>query len=111
MKNLKPTLILILLSLFFIGMSNSTFAGKKTILLSTSEPDAEIFIDGKLMGNGQVEVVVLSNSCVTVRAEKVGFLPKTITFCNKKESAKPPKSYYIQMQRDDAYDASLLPIF
>lgn len=107
MKNFKPTLVLILLSLFIIGISNPAMAGKKKILFSTSEPDAKIYIDGKLMGNGQVEVVVLSNSCVTVRAEKVGFLTVTINFCNKKGSAVPPKSYYAQMKADDAYDASV----
>ncbi|RLD33068.1 MAG: hypothetical protein DRI83_09925 [Bacteroidetes bacterium] len=107
MKNLKSTLVLSLLALFLIGIINPVMAGKKTIIFSTSEPTAKIFIDGKLMGNGQVEVVVLSNSCVTVRAEKVGFLIETITFCNKKESAKPPKSYYLEMHRDDAYDASV----
>ncbi len=59
------------------------------------------------MGNGQVEVIVFSNSCVTVRAEKIGFLNETINFCNKKGSAAPPKSYYAQMVHDDAYDASV----
>ncbi len=107
MKNLKPSLVLLVLSLFFIGLSNPALAGKKKILFSTSEPDARIYIDGQLMGNGQVEVIVLSNSCVTVRAEKVGFLNVTINFCNKKGSAVPPKSYYAQMIRDDAYDASV----
>ncbi|MCK5338898.1 MAG: hypothetical protein KAJ50_08805, partial [Bacteroidales bacterium] len=99
MKKRKSTLVLSLFALFLIGMVNPVMAGKKTIIFSTSEPTAKIYIDGKLMGNGQVKVVVLSNSCVTVRAEKVGFLIETITFCNEKESAKPPKSYYLEMHR------------
>ncbi|RLD36213.1 MAG: hypothetical protein DRI97_09995 [Bacteroidetes bacterium] len=107
MKNLKPSLVLLLLSLLFVALSNPAIAGKKKIIFGTSEPDAKIYIDGQLMGNGQVEVIVLSNSCVTVRAEKVGFLNVTINFCNKKGSAVPPKSYYAQMQPDDAYDASV----
>lgn len=107
MKTVRFTFLMSLLGLFLLSFTNTAFAGKKTIQLSTSEPDAKIYIDGKLMGNGQAEVVVLSNSCVTVRAEKIGFLTETITFCNKKEAAKPPKSYYIEMHRDDAYDASV----
>lgn len=74
---------------------------------SVSETDAEIFIDGKLMGKGNTEVLILSNSCVTVRVEKVGFLDEEITFCNKKNSAPPPKTYYLEMIRDDAFDASI----
>lgn len=107
MKTLRTTFLLTFISILFIGLSNPAMAGKKKIIFSTSEPDAQIYIDGKLMGSGQVEVIVLSNSCVTVRAEKVGFLTLTINFCNKKGSAVPPKSYYAQMTRDDAYDASV----
>lgn len=107
MKTITKTLLFGLFAFLLIGMSNPAMAGKKAILFSSSEPDAKIYIDGKLMGNGQVEVIVLKNSCVTVRTEKVGFLIETITFCNKKGSAVPPKSYYCQMYADDAYDASI----
>lgn len=93
--------------IFFLGSSYSVFAGKSKVQLSTSETDAEIYIDGKLMGKGNAEVVILSNSCVTVHIEKIGYLRETITFCNKKHSAKPPKTYYVEMNRDDAYDASI----
>jgi len=107
MNYIKSSLTFLIFGLLFLGLSNPAFAGKKKILFSTSEPDAQIYIDGKLMGSGQVEVIVLSNSCVTVRVEKIGFLIETINFCNKKGSATPPKSYYVQMRRDDAYDASV----
>lgn len=107
MKYIKSSLTFLIFGLLLIGLGNPAFAGKKKIIFSTSEPDAQIYIDGKLMGSGQVEVIVLSNSCVTVRVEKIGFLIETINFCNKKGSATPPKSYYVQMRRDDAYDASV----
>lgn len=107
MQIITKTFFLLFMSFILVGLSNPAMAGKKAILFSSSESDAKIYIDGKLMGNGQVEVIVLSNSCVTVRVEKVGFLIETITFCNKKEASKPPKSYYCQMHRDDAYDASV----
>ncbi len=107
MKTIRATFLLAIIGFVLISFANPVMAGKKIVILSTSEPDAKIYIDGKLMGNGQAEVVVLNNSCVTVRAEKVGYLTETITFCNKKESAKPPKSYYVEMRRDDAYDASV----
>ena len=88
-------------------LSIDAFAGKKTVQLSVSETDAEIYIDGKLMGKGNAQVLILKNSCVTVKVIKMGFLNEKITFCNKKNSAEPPKSYYIEMKRDDAYDASV----
>ena len=81
--------------------------GKKKIELGTSESDAEIFINGKLIGKGTTVVTVPSDDCVTVIAKKVGFLTERIEFCNKKKMTKPPKTYYIEMKRDDAYDASI----
>ena len=59
------------------------------------------------MGNGQVQIVVMSNSCVTVQIYKTGYLSVRKTFCNKKSSPKPPKTFYAEMIRDDAYDASI----
>lgn len=101
MKKIITTAILLLL------ITTTAFAGKKKIQFSTSERDANIFVDGKLMGKGNVEVLIPKKSCVKVRVEKVGYLIYHIEFCNEKDSSKPPKSYHMEMHRDDAYDASV----
>lgn len=98
---------MILLAFLLTTMSSEVFAGKKKMIISASENDAKITVDGVAMGSGQVNIVVLDNSCVTVKAEKVGYLTQTITFCNRKSAAALPKSYYIEMVRDDSYDASI----
>ena len=84
-----------------------SFYGKRKIDLGISESDAEIVINGKLVGKGNTEVTVPSKSCVTVVVRKVGYLTEKIEFCNKKGMTPPPKSYYIEMKPDDAYDASI----
>lgn len=98
---------IMMLAFLMTSVSTEVFAGKKKMIISTSENDAKITVDGVAMGSGQVNIVVLDNSCVTVKAEKVGFLTQTVTFCNRKSAAKLPKSYYIEMTRDDSYDASI----
>lgn len=95
---------LLFLVLTLIG--SGAFAGKKIVKLGVSEPDAKIFLDGKLMGSGQLDIVVLSNSCVNIKVEKVGFLTEHITFCYKSNYAPPPKTYYVEMKKDDAFDAT-----
>jgi len=80
---------------------------KRKIDFGVSESDAEIWINGKLLGKGNLEIVVPSKGCITVVVKKVGFLTEQIDFCNKKGMAKPPKSYYMQLVRDDAFDASI----
>ena len=81
--------------------------GKKKVELGTSEGDAEIYVNGKLIGKGSAVITVPSDDCVTVIAKKIGFLTEKIEFCNKKKMTKPPKTHYIEMKRDDAYDASV----
>lgn len=98
----KGFLLILILAL----TASATFAGKKVVKMGVSEPDAKIFLDGKLMGSGQIDVVILSNTCVNIRIEKVGFLTEHITFCYKSNFAPPPKTYYVEMKKDDAYDAT-----
>lgn len=88
--------------------TNTTFYyGKKKVELGVSESDAEIYINGKLVGKGGAEVTVPTDDCVTVIVKKVAYLTERIEFCNKKDMTKPPKTYYVEMQRDDSYDASI----
>ncbi len=103
MRNTLKTFLIVFL---FLVTGLSASAGKKTIRFGCSEADAKIYVDGKLMGTGQLDIVVPAYACVTVKAEKTAFLTETITFCNKQNYAPPPKNYYCQMKRDDAYDAS-----
>ena len=111
MKKHYTLALLSLLILTIAPLSASTLIeddfGKKRIEVGTSESDAEIYVNGKMVGKGTVEVTVPSNDCVTVIAKKVGFLTERIEFCNKKKMTAPPKTHYIEMQRDDAYDASV----
>ncbi|MFT5752177.1 MAG: hypothetical protein ACI86L_001690 [Dokdonia sp.] len=85
----------------------ANFFGKKKVQVGSSEADAEIFVNGKMVGKGSAVITVPKNDCVTVLAKKIGFLTERIEFCNKKKMTAPPKTYYIEMKRDDAYDASI----
>lgn len=105
-----------LLGLLFIAFTlvgcRSTYGanddfGKRKIAVSVSEQEADIYVDGKLMAKGSHVVAVPNSSCVNVRVELTGYLTYEIDFCNKKRMAKPPKSYYVRLERDDAYDASV----
>ena len=104
----------IFLLIFFcinLAYANSTLPdrelGKKKVSVSASEQDANIYVNGKLLGKGSALVVVPNNSCINIQAEKVGYLSYEIEFCNRKGDAKLPKSYFFKMNRDDAYDASV----
>ena len=73
--------------------------GKKKIEVGASEKDAELYVNGKLIGKGSAEVTVGKDDCIIVEAKKIGFLTETIEFCNKKDMSKPPKTHFFQMKR------------
>ncbi len=87
--------------------SDVDLIGKRKIDFGVSEPDAEIWVNGRLLGKGNLVIAIRSNSCSTVVVKKVGFLTELREFCNKKGMAKPPKSYYMKLEKDDAFEASI----
>lgn len=109
MKNFMWIAVLFI-SIQFVRSGNNVImedVGKKKIQLGVSETDAEIFVNGKLIAKGSTEITVPKDDCVTVIAKKTGWLDERIEFCNKKKMTSPPKTYFIEMRRDDAYDASV----
>lgn len=103
----KRLLKVILSFVLVVGISFAATAGKKKVLVSCSEPDASITANGIRVGTGQAEIIILSNSCVTINIEKVGFLKVEETICYKKGFPDPPKNKYFEMLPDPAYDASV----
>jgi hypothetical protein len=91
----------------YTALDTTLEVGKKKIQLGVSESDAEIHINGRLVGKGSTEVLVPKDACVTVIVKKNGYLEERIEFCNKKGMTAPPKTYYIEMKADDSYDASI----
>ncbi len=87
-------------------LSFSSFAGKKVVKMTVSEADAIIFANNRQVGTGQAEITILTDQCLTIRIEKPAYLTETIKFCNKKGSPEIPKTHFVQMERDDAWDAS-----
>lgn len=103
MKNILKSLILLIA---VMAMSLSASAGKKVVKFTVSEPDAKIYVDGKMMGSGQLDILIPPYACVNVKVEKLGYLIGLIEFCNKPGITPPPKTYFYQMEKDDAYDAT-----
>ena len=99
MKKIIPIVFFVLL-----GFGNC-FADEK-IKISASEQDAVIYVDGKPSGS-VAEIRIQNGTCVAVKIVKTGFLTENLSFCDKKNAASIPKSLFVEMKRDDSYDASL----
>ncbi len=97
---MKKTLLLAFSILF-----SSVLMADEKIKINTSEQDAVIYVDGKPSGSS-AEIRIDKGSCVTVKVVKTGFLTETLSFCDKKNAASIPKTLFVDMKRDDSYDAS-----
>lgn len=64
----------------------------QSVLVSASEPDAKIIVDGQNLGTGSLKVRIPKNGCVTVKIQKVGFLKYEQVYCNQKMEPNHPKS-------------------
>jgi hypothetical protein len=91
-----------LLGLFLVILCHA-----QTVVVSSSEPDAQIIVDGQNLGTGTLKVKVPKDACVNVKIQKVGFLKYDQVYCNKKGSTTPPKKQYFEMKKDDALEASI----
>lgn len=92
-------LILLLFTLPLIAV------GQK-MSLSTNPADAEIYIGGKKVGTGSIEIKVRKNECITVQIVREGFLQYSNEYCRKKGMPRIPKKEYIQLSVDQSYEAS-----
>lgn len=95
-----------LLSLLMLS-ATTTFAGKKKVSITCSEPDAIILVNGEQMGRGSFLLIIPSYNNATVTVKKTGFFTETVTFYNTPGNPAPPKSYHFKMFKDDAYEASV----
>src|ERR1035437_5404478 len=81
------------------GFGGGGFGGGGKVLVSASEPDAQIVVDGQNLGTGTLKVKVPKDVCVNVKIQKVGFLKYEQTYCNKKGSTPPPTKQYFDMKK------------
>ena len=76
---MKKIISCVVIFLIIVTQSGcSTFGGtRQRISVVTSEPDAKIYINGELIGNGNVQTWVRRNEDVAIMAKKDNYYPAT----------------------------------
>ena len=95
------------LLLFCSFLIAAQFTNAQFVIVSASEPDAKIIVDGQNLGTGTLKIKVPKETCVNVKIQKVGYLKYEQTYCVKKGQTLPPKKQYFEMKKDDAEEASI----
>lgn len=79
----------------------------QSVNISTSEPDAQITVNGQQVSSGSFKLKLDKNECYKVKALKSGFLKYEADVCGKKAGPEAPKSLHFEMKIDDAEEASI----
>lgn len=64
----------------------------RLISLKAVPNDANILIDGKKVGDGNYDAVIIKDNCINVQIEHSGFVSVNKTYCNKDNESEPPMS-------------------
>lgn len=72
----------------------------------TTDPGASIFVDGKEVGNETTTIRIPKDENRKVRVEKIGYITQEKNYPNNK-SIDLPRSDYLEMEVDDAYENSV----
>ena len=74
----KFVCLLLITSFGFLSSGCSMFVSHKQSLgITTSEPDAQIYVNGEFIGNGNMSMRVPRDQSVSIMAKKDGFYPAT----------------------------------
>ncbi|HAD80973.1 MAG: hypothetical protein A2509_02030 [Candidatus Edwardsbacteria bacterium RIFOXYD12_FULL_50_11] len=98
---MKKLIIIAILPILIIGCSTT-----RVMKITTSEPDAKIYVDNELKGTGAASVPITENEKVITRIEKQGYVTWIGTFSNLKGKQFQYKNNII-LDKDQAFDASI----
>ena len=98
---MKKLLGFFLITIFTVSLS---IAGTVSIKIST-DADAQIFVNGSLVGSGKAEIKVAKNSTVNVKVKKAGYISEERNYKND-GVMKLPKSEFITLQKDASFESS-----
>jgi len=87
---------------------NYNFTLKDRIVkIVTTPSDAEIKVDGKVVGLGDYDLKVPENNCVEVIIAKESYLSVKKNYCNSKDYQEPPIRDHMELAEDEAYRTSI----
>lgn len=80
------------------------------VVLTVSESDADIYVDGIKIGNSPQVIKIPGRKCVDVEIRKIGFITEKRHWCDALDGQgipEPARKQFVKMKKDEAYDSSI----
>ncbi|MFH1120458.1 MAG: PEGA domain-containing protein [Bacteroidota bacterium] len=79
----------------------------RLVQINTTPEDANIRIDGKVVGKGSYILLIKRDQCTEAEIIKDGFDTNKKTYCNKSNMSEPPVTDHIKLTEDEAWLSSI----
>ncbi|MEX1384498.1 hypothetical protein, partial [Lutibacter sp.] len=79
----------------------------RLVKVEATPSDAEIVVDGKVVGVGTYDLKVPFNNCVEVIIKKESFLNIKKNYCNSNDYQEPPLRDHLELIEDEAHKQSI----
>ncbi|REE81857.1 hypothetical protein BX611_1397 [Lutibacter oceani] len=79
----------------------------RLVKIEATPNDAEIYVDGKVVGVGTYDLKVPFNNCVEVIVKKESFLNIKKNYCNSNDYQEPPLRDHLELIEDEAHRQSI----
>ncbi|MBB6611086.1 hypothetical protein H7F15_08570 [Pontibacter sp. Tf4] len=79
----------------------------RLVKITSAPTDANIEVNGKIVGVGKYDLKVPKNACIELRVVKDGFIRFVKNYCNQANMQEPPLTEYVEMAVDEAYNSSI----
>lgn len=79
----------------------------RLVTIVTSPDDAEIKVDGKVLGRGDYDLKISKNQCVEVTIIKDGYVALKQNYCNQDDYQKLPIRDHLELKEDEAFKTSV----
>ncbi|HEX2684020.1 MAG TPA: PEGA domain-containing protein, partial [Ferruginibacter sp.] len=91
----------------YIQLKADEALSPSNVTVTSTPQTAKIYVNGVVMGTGNLQVSVPFGDCITVEVKEEGFIPEIRDYCKKKGMAAPPKSDYYKLQPDESYTSTI----
>ena len=91
----------------YIQLKADEALSSATVVVTSTPQTAKIYVNGVVMGSGNLQVSVPYGECITVEVKEDGYIPEVRDYCKKKGLGLPPKSDYFKLQVDESYTSTI----
>jgi hypothetical protein len=71
------------------------------VAITATPSSAKIYVNGRMMGTGNLIVSIKKNECVTIEVKEEGYFSEVRTYCRRRGMTAPPATDFFNLKQDE----------